>query len=210
MKIAVFGAAGGTGGEIVKQALDQGHEVTAIVRQPEQMKQRHERLRFASGDALKPDSFAEAFKGQEAVLSALGISSIWASLKPMTFHRESARNIVEQMKRQTVRRFVGVTSVGVIKNPTAPFWYNLFVQPLLQNKYEDMRQMEKIVGESDLDWTIVRPFRLIDGERTGKYRVAANGELENGGAISRADIAEFMLKQLATEEYLHKTVAVSY
>lgn len=70
--------------------------------------------------------------------------------------------------------------------------------------------MEKIVGESDLDWTIVRPFRLIDGERTGNYRVATNGELENGGAISRADIAEFMLKQLATEEYLHKTVAVSY
>jgi biliverdin reductase/flavin reductase len=210
MKIVVFGATGGTGIELVKQALDKGHEVTAIVRNPEAMKENHVRLRVVSGDAMRPDSFVEAFKNQDAILSAIGISSFWQSLSPMTFHRQTACNIVEKMKLVNVKRLICVTSVGVIDNPTAPLFYNLIIHPLLKHKYEDMRQMETAVRESDLQWTIVRPFRLTNGERTEKYRVASNGELENGGSISRADVADFMLKQLETEEHLHKTPAISY
>ena len=210
MKIVVFGATGGTGIEIVQQALDKGHEVTAIARNPKAVKLTHAQLRVVSGDALTPDSFAEALKGQEAVFSAIGISSFLESLKPMTFHRQTASNIVEQMKLANVKRLICITSVGVSNTPTAPCFYNWIIKPLLENKYEDMRHMEQIVNESDLKWTIVRPFRLTNGERTGKYRVAANAELENGSSLTRADVADFMLKQLETEEYLYKTPAIAY
>ena len=114
------------------------------------------------------------------------------------------------MKLQNVKRLICVTSVGVIHNPSAPFFYNFIVKPLLENKYEDMRQMETAVRESDLQWMIVRPVRLTNGKRTGKYRVEANGDIENIGSISRADMADFMLKQLETEELWHKSPAISY
>ena len=87
IKIVVFRATGGTGIEIVNQALDRAHEVTAIVRNPDAMKESHVRLHVVKGDAMVPDSFAEALKNQDAVLSAIGISSFWQSLKPTTFHR---------------------------------------------------------------------------------------------------------------------------
>lgn len=210
MKIVVFGATGGTGIEIIKQALDQGHEVTAVARNPGAMKENHARLRVVSGDATRPSSLAEALQNQDAVLSAIGISSFRESLKPMTFHRDTARNIIDQMKLANVKRLICVTSVGVIETPTAPLFYRLIVKPLLRNKYEDMRQMETTVRESNLQWTIVRPVRLINGDRTAKYHVAASGGLENIDTISRADIADFMLKQLETEEHLHKAVAIGY
>ena len=210
MKLAIFGASGGTGRAIVQQALDQGHQVTAIARSPDALELKHERLHVVKGDALQPDSFATALKGQDAVISSLGVSSFFESLKPMTFHRDTARNIVEQMKQAGVPRLLCLTSVGVIKNPTAPLFYNVLVQPLLEHKYEDMREMEKIVSASGLTWTIVRPFRLTDGERTSHYRVAADGKLDDAGSISRADIADFILQQLGREEYVHHTPAVAY
>lgn len=210
MKLALFGASGGTGRVLVQQALDQGHEVTAIVRNPDALEIKHERLHVVKGDALQPDSFAAALKGQDAVLSSLGISSFFESLKPMTFHRDTARNLVAQMQQAGVARLLCLTSTGVIKNPTAPLFYNVLVQPLLDHKYEDMREMEKIVSASGLEWIIVRPFRLTDGERTGHYRVAADGKLDDAGSISRADVADFMLKQLSSAEYVHTTPAIAY
>lgn len=162
MKVAVFGATGGTGGEFIKQALNAGHDVTAIVRDPEAFTIKHFRLRAVVGDVIRPDSFAEALEGQDAVVSMVGISSFLKSLRPMTFHRQTIQNIIEQMRATDVRRLLCVTSTGVIHNPTAPLFYNLLIQPLLKHKYEDMRQMEEKVKHSGLDWTIVRPFRLTD------------------------------------------------
>lgn len=210
MNIAIFGANGGTGRELVQQALERGHQVTAIVRKPDTFSLTHERLRVTGGDAMKPDSFAPALQHQHAVISALGISSFRESLKPMTFHQETAHHIIEQMKRQHVNRLVCLTSVGVLDKPVGPLFYTWLIKPLLHYKYEDMRQQEKTVRQSGLDWTIVRPFRLTDGPRTGQYRVAAGGVLDEAGSVARADIADFILNQLDTDEYVHQTPAVGY
>ena len=116
MKIAVFGATGRTGFELLRQALDKGHEVTAIVRRPEAITLAHPGLRVTPGDVLKPDSFAPALQEQDAVLSVVGV----VGLKPMTFHRQSARNLVDQMEKAGVQRLVCVTSVGVSDKPMGP------------------------------------------------------------------------------------------
>ena len=210
MKIAIFGATGGTGRELLQQALERGHQVTAIVRDPAAVTLTHARLQVKAGDAMRPASFAHALQQQDAVLSAIGISSFWASLKPMTFHRQSAQNIVDQMAKAGVKRLVCLTSVGVLAKPIGPLFYRWLVKPLLRNKYEDMRQMEQIVRASKLDWTIVRPFRLVDGEQTGHYRVGVSGALDNAGSISRADVAEFMLGQLDTQANWQRSVAIAY
>lgn len=210
MNIAIFGANGGTGIELVKQALERGHQVTAIVRRPDAFSLTHERLRVTAGDAMKPDTFALALKKQDAVISALGIGSFKKSLKPMTFHQETAHNLIEQMKRQGVSRLVCLTSVGVLDKPIGPLFYRWLVKPLLKHKYDDMRQLEKTVRQSGLNWTIVRPFRLTDGPRTGHYRVADSGVLDDAGSIARSDIADFILNQLDTRHYVHKTPAVGY
>ncbi|WP_080054377.1 NAD(P)-dependent oxidoreductase [Spirosoma aerolatum] len=210
MKVVIFGATGQTGRELLQQALNRGHYVTAIVRDPAAIVLTHQRLHVTVGDALKPDSFAPALEQQDAVLSAIGISSFWASLKPMTFHRQSAQNIVAQMNRAGVKRLVCLTSVGVLDKPVGPLFYRWLVKPLLRHKYEDMRQMEQIVRKSTLEWTIVRPFRLVSGERTGHVRVGVSGTLDNAGSISRADLAEFMLGQLESEANWQQTIAVAY
>ncbi len=157
-----------------------------------------------------PDSFAEALENQDAVLYTIGINSFWQSLKPTTFHRGTVCNIVEKMKLKNGKHLISVTSAGVIHNPSAPFFYNFILKPLLEKKYEDMRQMKTAVRESDFQWTIVRLVRLTNGEQTENYRVEANGEIENIGSIYRAHVADFTLKQLETEELMHKSPAISY
>lgn len=168
------------------------------------------RLQVIKGDANQAASFSDALQNQDAVVSALGISSFRKSLQTMTFHRDTAHSITEQMKRNNVKRLVCVTSVGVMKNPNAPFIYKLIVKPLLEHKYEDMRQMEQVVRDSGLQWTVVRPFRLTGGKPKGTYRIATDGQLQNGGSIARADLADLLLKELDSKEHLHKYVAVSY
>ena len=210
MKIVVFGATGGTGTAFVQQALNDGHEVTAIVRDPASFRMRHTRLHTKSGDALRPDSFAKAFQGQNAIVSTLGISSFLQSLRPMPFHRQSIQNIITHMRAVQLTRLLCVTITGVTKNSTAPWFYNLVIQPMLENKYEDMRQMEAEVRSSGLAWTVLRPFRLTNGRRTGQYRVGSDGSLDNAGTISRADVADLLLKSLNTGTHLHETVAVAY
>ncbi len=206
MRLAIFGATGGTGRELMLQALDKGHEVTAIVRRPAAITLTHARLRVTTGDVLKPDSFASALQQQDAVLSTIGVTG----LKPMTFHRQSARNIVEQMGKAGVQRLVCVTSVGVLDKPVGPLFYIWLIKPLLKNIYDDMRHMEQVVQESPLAWTIVRPSRLFDGKRTGQYRVGSSGELDHANKISRADLAACLLDQLETQANWQKAIAVAY
>ena len=206
MRIAIFGATGGTGRELLQQALDKGHEVTAIVRRPAAITFAHARLRVVTGDVMEPDSFAPALQQQDAVLSVIGVNG----LKPMTFYRQSARNIVDQMGKAGVQRLVCLTSVGVSDKPVGPLFYIWLIKPLLQNIYDDMRHMEQTVRESRLAWTIVRPSRLFDGKRTGQYRVSASGELAHANKISRADVADCILGQLDTQANWHQAIAVAY
>lgn len=210
MKIVVFGATGGTGREVVAQALAAGHEVTAVARDPSRLGPARDRLRAARVALGDADSLDRGIAGQDVVLSALGLPGLRASLRPMDFYRSSAEAITAAMRRCGVRRFVGITSEGVADSRTTPLLYRWVLKPILRHKYEDMGRMEEAIRASGLDWVIVRPSGLTDGPHTGRYRIGERGSLPHAARISRADVADCMVRMATADEYLKSTIAVSY
>jgi putative NADH-flavin reductase len=207
MKIVIFGSTGGTGKELVKQGLELDYEVTAFARTPEKLDEfKHEKLKIVCGDVFNYKDVEKAIIGQDAVLSALGNPT----LKPNNTTSEGTRNIVKAMQTHNVRRFICETSLGVgDSREQAGFFFSKIIIPiLLKNAIADKEIQEQIVRESDLDWTIVRPGGLKDSPKTSKYRTGLDKSIS--GNISRADVAEFMLKQIKSDEFLRKTPAICY
>ena len=206
MKLLVFGASGPTGSHLVSQALEQGHEVTALVRNPASLEAR--KIRVIGGDAQDPAAVAEAVRGQDAVLSALGRRRTFTSANLMA---HSMRAIVPAMERERVRRLILMSSFGVGDSMRdAPLLPRLFFRTLLRDIFADKLAGEAIVRRSSLEWTIVYPVLLTDGPRTGDYRFGERLELSGFPKISRADVADFMLKELYDAQYLKRVAVVSY
>jgi putative NADH-flavin reductase len=209
MKLLVFGATGGTGREIVAQALDQGHVVTAFVRNPAALTTKHERLKLAQGDVLDYPSVQAAVPGQEAVLSALGVRK----LRKNTILSDGTKNLLRAMEQHGVKRFVCESSLGVGDSKGQLGWvFNLFIIPLfLRNIFRDKEVQEQYIKQRNLDWIIVRPAALTSGPRTGVYRSGfSTTDRTIRGKVGRADVADFMLKQLTDDTYLRKTPGLSY
>jgi putative NADH-flavin reductase len=209
MKLLVFGATGGTGREIVAQALDQEHVVTAFVRNPAALTTKHEKLKLAQGDVLDYPSVEAAVRGQEAVLSALGVRK----LRKNTILSDGTKNIIRAMEQHGVKRFVCESSLGVGDSRGQLGWvFNLFIIPLfLRNSFREKEVQEQCIKQSNLDWIIVRPAVLTNGPRTGVYRSGfSTTDRTIKGKISRADVADFMLKQLTDNTYLRQTPGLSY
>jgi putative NADH-flavin reductase len=211
MKIVVFGASGGTGVQIVQQALAAGHEVTAFVRTPARLTVQHPKLTAFQGDVLDADQVARAIQGQEAVISALG-----PSRPPVPgMMKTAAENIVSAMKRHGVRRLISTTGAGVRDPKDQPKLSDKVIKTLLGLlSAEVLRDSENNVNAirlqgKDLDWTIVRFPMLTDGPRTGKYRVGYIGK-NSGSRISRADGADFIVKELAEAKYVGEAPVISY
>jgi putative NADH-flavin reductase len=209
MNLLVIGATGGTGRELVKQALQQGHSVTAFVRNPEKLALTHPTLRIAKGDVTDYSSLENSVVGHNAVLCALGTKVIGKN----TIQSQGARNIVLAMEKNGVRRLVLESSldVGDSKGQLGFFFAHVIRPTLLRNIFKDKELQEQIVRESPLDWIIVRPAMLTNGERTGKYRAGFPPTDHNiTRKISRADVADFMLKQATESTYLRQTPGLSY
>lgn len=207
MKILVFGATGTTGSAVVKRALELGHTVTAFVRNPAKMTTQHPRLRVFQGDVMDPAAVEQVVQGHDAVISSLG-----AGLKG-SVRSEGTRNIIRAMEQTGVRRFVSQSTLGVgdSRRNLNFYWRYVMFGMLLRRAFADHVLQERYVQQSDLDWVIVRPGALKEGDRTGHYRhgfspAAKNLTLE----ISTADVADFMLQQLQTDTYLHATPGLSY
>ena len=209
MKLIIFGSTGGTGRQIVAQALEQGHDVTAFARSPEKLDQKHEKLKVVQGNVLDFASVERAIQGQDVVLCALGMS-----MKDKTMLRANGtKNIIRAMEKTGVKRFICQSSAGVgDSSDTLPFLMKYLIVPfMLRRAFADHETQENCIKESQLDWIIVRPAALTDGEHTGSYQhgyTADNKTVTN--KISRADNADFMLKQLADNSYLHKMPCISY
>lgn len=209
MKIVVFGASRGVGLKVVEQALETGHTVTAFVRSPEKFGVKHENLIVFKGDSTDAAAVENAIAGQEAVISALGPT------RPPVPHmmETSAKNIVTAMKKHGVRRLISTTGAGVRQLEDKPQFIDYFIGFLLNLMAKDVvmdsAENVKVIQASDLDWTVVRFPRLMDGEHTGKYRVGFVSK-ESGTQISRADGADFVLKELAEQKWLKKLPLVSY
>lgn len=210
MKIAVFGATGKTGMQIVEQALAQGHEVKAFVRDPQKMTIRDDKLESVQGDVLEPTSVETAIEGVDAVLVALGAKPDTKA----TMMTEGTKNIVNATKKHKVKKLIVEGSYPMSGSPESMEFLKGVMSPeqiaQVRPLIDDKAGQERVTKESGLDWVIVRPLMLTDGAKTGNYRIGESLEVKPGNNISRADVADFMLKQLTSDEWLGKTVIVSY
>jgi len=207
-RILVLGATGGTGREVVGQALQQGHEVTALVRHPDRLPAA-ERVRVIAGDVLcDPEALERAVRAQDAVISALGVGR---SLRSGGLIARSTRDIVQVMERLGVRRLIVTSAYGVGDTwrdvPVVP---RFFIRTLLRELYADKEIGERPLRDSALDWTLVYPVTLTMGPRTGHYRAGERLALRGFPTISRADVADFLLTQVEDRRYIRKGVLISY
>jgi putative NADH-flavin reductase len=221
MKLTIFAATGGIGRQTLEQAVAAGHDVTAVVRNPNMLSRE---VRAIAADLAAPDQAAleSAVEGASAVLSGLG---------PVTrsdagIASRGTQAIVRAMQAVGVRRLVAVSAapIATVPSPGRPnppehdrgdgFLMRHLLSPLmkaiLRRHYDDLALMEDVLRESDLEWTIVRPPRLIDTPRTGRYRTALGQNLRRGLRISRADVADLMLRVLGQPDTIRQAVGVAY
>lgn len=204
MKIALFGATGGTGRALLAQALERGDEVRALVRDPGKLDVSDPGLTVIAGDVLDPTAVADCLAGTDAVACILGT-------KPGQEPIESRGTnvILEQMQASGPRRLVVVSSMGVGDSiDQVALAFRLIMQMTLKRIMEDKERQEQLVMQSGLDWTIVRPGGLTDGPRTGRYQAGVEKTIR-AGRVARADVADFVLSLLGDDRFLHQTPAIS-
>ena len=205
MKLIVFGSTGGIGRQVIIQALETGHQVTAVARSPEKLAIQNDRLEVVRGDALDLVSFQSTLTGQEMVISALGI----LTKEPTVFYSSSMQNILQAMRTAGVRRLLCISAGAT--DPGG--WQRLIIKPILWRMhgemYIDLLRMEAAVKASGLDWTILRPPRLMDQPRTGHYQVGINRHLLFGNSIRRADVADFIVTHLTDPAVYCATVELA-
>ena len=209
-KIIVFGATGGTGNQVVEQALLAGHKVTVIIRNPDAFAIQHQRLEIIKGDVFQPSTFQNAMKEKDAVVSCLGIKK----REPTTVYSEGVGNIITAMQQAGINRIICLSAAAVIVPPKGSFLAKFIakniLQPLFKYSFADMLLMEKMLLGSHLNWTVIRPPRLTDAERTGKYRTTMNEPLPNPSKISRADLADYIVNHLTDEKTFKARIEISY
>jgi putative NADH-flavin reductase len=208
MKLAIFGATGKTGQHLMRLALEEGHEVTVLARDPSKIAKQHERLTVVQGSLKDASCMDRVVTGADAVLSALGPSSN----QPTFEISQGTQSIIESMKKNGVKRLVISAGAGVGDPEDQPKLFNKLINVLLKtlskNVYEDMVKTVSVVRSSGLDWTVVRVPMLTDDAPTGQRKIGMVGK-GMGPRISRADMAEFMLQQVNNRQYVHKAPAIS-
>jgi len=220
MKLTIVAATGGIGRLALEQAVAAGHDVTAVVRNPRKLSRD---VQVVAADMLSPDSAAleRSVKGSDAVLAGLGpVSNADAGVAS-----QGTRAIVQAMKTAGVRRIVVVSAapVATVPSPGRPmppkhdpgdgFFMRNLLGPLTKvafgKIYTDLALMEDVLRNSDLDWTVVRPPRLTNKPPTGAYRTAYGENLRRGLQISRADVANLMLRVLEQPETIRQTIGIA-
>jgi putative NADH-flavin reductase len=221
VKLTIFAATGGIGRQVLEQAIAAGHDVTAVVRNPEKLSRE---VRVVRADLAAPDPavLESAVKGADAVISALGAVSV----SDAGVAWQGTRAIVRAMRATGVRRIIVVSAapISTVPSPGRPkpprhdpgdgFLMRHVLSPLikavLRKHYADLAHMEDVLRESGLDWTVVRPPRLTDQALTGTYRTATGRNLRRGVLISRADVAHLMLRVLEQPQTIEQAIGIAY
>jgi putative NADH-flavin reductase len=210
MKLAIFGATGKTGLPLVKQALQAGHEVVAFARTPSKLTVEHENLTVVQGDASDPDAVRRAIEDTDAVLSALG----HVKGSPKDIQTVATRHIVAAMKQHGVRRLVSLSGAGVPAPQDKPGVFDHVIRFALKTLSGDVladaeNHVELLKQERDnIDWVVVRGPMLTEEPGNGDYRVGWVG-VNTGTRASREHVADFMLKQVEDDTYLHQMPVIS-
>ncbi len=210
MKVIIFGATGNVGRKLVVQALAQGHAVSAFTRNSQDSGLAHDNnLKTIEGDVLDQASVAAAINGHEAVICALGM--------PLNnkdgLRAKGTANIIRGMEKNGVKRLVCLSGLGIGNSRVLmPFFYKYFILPvILRHVYADHAVQEEHIKASALDWVIVRASNFSKSKAKGTYwRGFAPVDRALKLKISHADVADFMLRQLADDAYLHSAPGVSY
>lgn len=208
MKIIIFGSTGTIGQQLVKQALDAGHIVTAFTRNADKLKHiQHTNLNIFTGDVLNPEKVNASVKEQDTVLCTLG-----AGRKGIV-RSVGTKNIIAAMDKAGISRFICQTTLGCgeSKGNLNFFWKKIMFGWFLKHAFIDHELQEKEIKNSKTNWTIVRPGAFTNGALTTNYR---QGFMPDDKSIklkiSRADVSHFMLQQIQSNNYLHKAVGISY
>jgi uncharacterized protein YbjT (DUF2867 family) len=208
MNLFIAGGTGKTGQQLIKQALERGHTVTVLARKPKKLKIADPNLSVIKGNILVPETFEQALKGQDTVLSALGHKRY---IIKTTILSMGTRNLIGAMKKHGVRRLICITSLGINDSRfKLGLYYTLFTIPVILLFYFiDKSRQEKIIRASGLDWTIIRPGQLTNGRRRLNYKHGPDvGDYLFTRMISRASVAHFMLNQLDDNTYIGKTPGI--
>ena len=211
MKIVIFGASGGTGRDLVKQALAQGHEVTAFDRHPSALAIEDPHLKMIQGDVFNPDQVEAAIAGQDAVICVLGVGP--SVTQPVC--STGTEHIIAAMQKHGVKRFICQTAFAVAALDgewrEVPWIVPLLpLAPKVKTMFADKVRQERLIQQSDLDWIIVRPARLTEGPALGTYKVGVPLPIGVNAKIARADVADFILKQVSDTTYLHQVPRLRY
>jgi putative NADH-flavin reductase len=207
MRLAILGATGRIGLYLLDWALDNGHQVHALARSAQALPDRAG-LTVTPGDALDPVAVAEVISDADAVLSVLGPRGA----KTSGLLAGAASNIVAAMGKTGVRRLVCVSAAGafITGDPGSAWLVKLILPRILAKPFADTRQMEDLIRASDLDWTLIRPVRLLNRPGTGKYRVRPDYPPPHGNTIGRADVAHFAAAVLTEHAWSHASPAIAY
>jgi putative NADH-flavin reductase len=207
VKLVVLGATGGTGLEIVRKAIEHGHSVTAFVRSPERLKTFQDRITITRGDLLSSAELERVIQGHDAVVSGFG-PRVPVSKADANLLQQFAVALASAMLRAEVKRVVVESVAFLFKDSIVPPAY-LLGRMLFPGIVADSAAMENVFARSGLDWTIVRPPELTDKPYTGNYRVREGHLPRFGFKISRADVADFMIKAVESRSLIAKIVGIS-
>jgi len=207
MKLLVLGATGGTGLEMVREAIERGHSVTAFVRSPERLKPFGDHITIRQGNLLNAAEIEPVIKGHEAVLSGFG-PRMPVSKADANLLRQFGGALTAAMPKAGVNRVVVESVAFLFKDSIIPPAY-LLGRLLFPGIVTDASGMEELFQNSGLEWTIARPPELTDKPYTGKYRVREGHLPRFGFKISRSDVADFMIKAAENRSSLGKIVGIS-
>lgn len=195
MHILVIGGSRGIGLECVRYALARGHGVRAFARSAQSIPVEHEKLEKRTGDATRGDDVAAALDGVDAVILALGVPKTMSTLlRPIHLFSEATVALVPAMQAAGLRRLLAVTGFGTGDSyARLSSAERLGFQAIMGRAYADKNRQERLITETDLDWTLVRPGFLTSNRMTGRYQVLTEPSTWRNGMISRADVAHFLI-----------------
>lgn len=202
--ILIIGASQGIGLETTRQAAEARHEVRALARSATGIHLSNSKLEKVRGDALNSEDVEAALNGVGVVIQTLGIG-LGELFRPVNLFSEATRVLVAAMEAQGVKRLITVTGFGAgDSSASISCLQRVPFQLVFGRAYEDKSLQERLIKQSSLDWTIARPGVLTNGPRTGRYKILTEPSQWRNGIISRADVAQFLVRQIDDQAYLRK------
>jgi putative NADH-flavin reductase len=208
MRVLIIGASKGIGLETTRQALDAGHHVRALARSAAAIAISNSSLEKMRGDALKTEDVETALVGVDVVIQTLGVG-LGDLFRPVHLFSDATGVLIAAMRSQGVKRLICVTGFGSgDSRANISCLQRLPFQIVFGRAYDNKSLQEQLIKESELDWTIARPGVLTSGPQTGHYHILSEATQWRNGIISRADVAEFLVRQIGDQTYVRKTLVL--